>query len=54
MALSRRVSEAYRVGLSETLEENYGLITSGFLVKIDEMLDRVMLARYYQMTGMAK
>jgi hypothetical protein len=53
-ALSRKVTEAYRAGLAETLEEAYGLITSGFLVKIDELLDRVLLARYYQLAGMTK
>jgi hypothetical protein len=41
------------VGLAEILEEK-GLITNGFVNKVDELLDRVLLARCYQMCGMNK
>jgi len=51
--LSRKTTESYRVGLAEILEEK-GLITNGFVNKMDELLDRVLLARCYQMSGMNK
>jgi hypothetical protein len=42
------------VGLSEALEDGYGIITNGFITKTDEILDKILLARCYQLNYMAK
>ena len=54
MKLSKKVTEAYRTGLGDHLDEVYGLFTNSFIVKVDELLDKVLLARFYQLGLMAR
>lgn len=54
MKLSKKVTEAYRTGLGDHLDEVYGLFTDSFIVKVDELLDKVLLARCYQLGLMAR
>ena len=46
------MSECYKPGLGDHLDEVYGLITNSFIIKTDEMLDRVLQARCYQLSYM--
>jgi hypothetical protein len=48
------VTESYKTSISSYLEEVYGLITNPFIIKMDELLDKVMLARCYQSAFMIK
>lgn len=52
--VSKKITESYKTTISDILEDSYGLITNNFIVKMDELLDKVLLGRCYQLCFMAK
>ena len=54
LALSRKVTASYSSNISEALENSFGLLANGFVVKVDELLDMVLLARCYHLAAMPR